>query len=414
MEPDRQIEIQLGHMCNNRCVFCVSGQRTELREAFPIAAAPVVEKLREARASGIEKVTLLGGEPTIQPEFFAVLRAAVELGFHEIVIFTNGVKTARGTFVDEVLATGGNFTWRLSFQGGDARAHDRTTKKLGSFLRLVETLQNLHARRQRITVNMCVVRSNFESVDKFPALLMKYGVTQLHLDMIRPLDAGERTEDEMRAMLPRYGDMVPALERMIAGFPPGFDVNIGNLPYCIAPQLAPHIHHDGNPTLTVAIDRDSELSEAWDKYAVKRRDKVKVEACRTCAFDDRCSGIFDTYGRFYGIDELRPLERKHLPVEVSPEASLDPRIGRCLARLRSGAPFPELTWHDTRIEGDGRAATVELRHDGGVGVTLTFAVHGEGVRGGYKLDRQVEAPPAGLVEGVRAAMSALRGDTLAK
>jgi MoaA/NifB/PqqE/SkfB family radical SAM enzyme len=413
MEPDRQIEIQLGHMCNNRCVFCVSGQRTELREAFPIAADPVVEKLREARDAGIEKVTLLGGEPTIQPEFFRVVKAAVELGFREIVIFTNGVKTARGTFVDEVLATGGNFTWRLSFQGGDARAHDRTTKKLGSFLRLVETLQNLHARKQRITVNMCVVRSNFESVDAFPKLLLKYGVTQLHLDMIRPLDAGARTEDEMRDMLPRYGDMVPALERMIAGFPPGFDVNIGNLPYCIAPGLAAHIHHDGNPTLTVAVDRDSELSEAWDKYEVKRRDKIKVEACRTCAFDDRCSGVFDTYRRFYGTDELSPLERKHLPL-VDREAGIDPRIGRCLARLRSGAPFPELTWHDTRIEGDGRAATVELRHDGGVAVTLSFAVHGEGVRGGYKLDRQVDAPPPGLVEGVRAAMSALRGDTLAK
>ena len=54
MEPDRQVEIQLGHMCNNRCVFCVSGQRTAMREALPVAAEPVLEKLREARAQGIE------------------------------------------------------------------------------------------------------------------------------------------------------------------------------------------------------------------------------------------------------------------------------------------------------------------------------------------------------------------------
>ena len=33
-------------MCNNRCVFCVSGQRTAMREAFPIEAEPVLEKLR--------------------------------------------------------------------------------------------------------------------------------------------------------------------------------------------------------------------------------------------------------------------------------------------------------------------------------------------------------------------------------
>ena len=512
MEPDRQIEIQLGHMCNNRCVFCVSGQRTAMREAFPIAADPVVEKLREARAQGITKVTLLGGEPTIQPEFFEVLRAAVDLGFDEIVVFTNGVKTARPTFVDEVLATGGKFTFRLSFQGGTARAHDRTTKKLGSFARLVETLENLRARGQRITVNMCVVSSNFESVDAFPALLLPYGVSQLHLDMIRPLDAGARTEEELRAMLPRYSDLVPSLERMVSGFPAGFDVNIGNLPYCIAPSLAPHIHHDGNATLTVAVDNDRELSEAWDKYEVKRRDKVKIEACRTCVFDDRCSGIFETYRSFYGTSELQPIDRKRLQI-VDPErrmftmhagelidalsemgatvrvdshaqvvlasfgavqlglgrpgggaastdtfslfvasapafdrdalalvrqvfarlvevsaarivhdvgddaafhgplrdsAAIDPRIGLCLARLRSGAPYRELAWRTARVASDGRQASVELQHDGGVGVTLSFAVHGDGVRGGYALDRPVDAPPPGLVDGVRAAMSALR------
>ena len=36
--------------------------------------------------------------------------------------------------------------------------------------------------------------------------------------------------------------LLRALERMIAGFPPEFDVNLGNLPYCVAPHLAEHIH----------------------------------------------------------------------------------------------------------------------------------------------------------------------------
>lgn len=521
-EPTRQIEIQLGHMCNNRCVFCVSGQRTSLGEALPMPANPAIESLRAARADGMTKVTLLGGEPTLQPDFLTVVRAAVELGYDEIVVFTNGVKTARGAFVDEILATGGQFTFRLSFQGATRAAHDGTTKKLGSFERLRETLANLQARGQRITVNMCVVRSNYESVAAFPALLLPYGVSQLHLDMIRPLDAGERTEDEMRAMLPRYSDLVPALTKMIEGFPPGFDVNIGNLPYCIAPELAPFIHHDGNTTLTVSIDGDDELSEPWDKYATKRRDKVKVDGCRTCVFDDRCSGIFDTYRRFYGAEELSPITRARLPI-VDPErrlltvhaapwlaslealgaraprvhvdshaqrirlefpsdlvlsierpgggaastdafslhvieaprfdddalalvrdvfarlvavsgatvlhgvaadaafhgpartqARIDKRIGTCLARLRAATPYHELTWGSAEVSDDGREASVELRHVDGVAVTLAVAVHGSGVRGGYRLDRPVDPPPASLVAGVRAAMTALRGDQPAK
>lgn len=378
-------------MCNNRCVFCVSGQRTAMREAFPIEAAPVVEKLREGRALGMRKVTLLGGEPTIQPGFFDVVRGAVALGFEEVVLFTNGVKTARMGFVDEVLATGGTFTWRLSFQGATALSHERTTKKLGSFMRLRETMVNLRERGQRITVNMCVVRSNFASVAAFPSLLLPFGVEQLHLDMVRPLDAGVRSEDEMRDMLPRYGDMVPALSAMIEGFErerPGFDVNVGNLPYCVAPSLAPWIHHDGESTFTVAVDERDQLSEAWDKYEVKRRDKLKLASCATCVFDGQCSGVFETYARHHGTDELVPVTAARLaaldPAQRLFVMHVRPNVAR-LAGWVPPAPFGAPTVHENsrdgevtlRATGTGGAFVVAALRRGGGGVAATgrFSLH---------------------------------------
>ncbi len=322
MEPERQIEIQLGHMCNNRCVFCVSGQRTALGEAGPMPVEPILARIREARAAGHTKITLLGGEPTLQPGFLEIVRATVALGFEEIVLFTNGAKTARAELIDEIRATGGRFTWRISIQGASRESHERTTKKEGSFGRIVRTLEHLAARGERITVNMCVVGSNDEDVDRFPALLAPYGVQQLHLDMMRPLDAGVRTEEELRALLPRYSLFAEPMRRMIAGFEPDFDVNVGNLPYCVAPDLAPWIHHDGQTTETIAIDGDDRLSRPWNKYLVKRRDKVKPERCRECVLDARCSGVFETYASFHGTDELAPIDARTL-------ARLDPR-GRLL------------------------------------------------------------------------------------
>ena len=284
MEPKQQVEIQLGHMCNNRCVFCVSGQQTAFGRARPLPVDPILERISEAYASGHRKITLLGGEPTLQPGFKKVVSHAVDLGFEEIVIFTNGVKTAREAFIDEVLALGGNLTWRISIQGADKASHERTTKKPGSFDRIVRSMEALHKKGERITVNMCVVQSNFESVDRFPELLARFGVRQLHLDMVRPMDAGERSEDDYRAMIPRYSDMVEPLTRMAGGFADDFDLNIGNLPYCIAPHLATRIHHDGETTQTIAVDGDNDLSRPWDKYFVKRQDKGKVESCRRCVF----------------------------------------------------------------------------------------------------------------------------------
>jgi len=318
MEPERQVEIQLGHMCNNRCVFCVSGQRTADGEARPMALEPILESIRDARGRGHRKITLLGGEPTLQPGFLPVVRECVALGFDEIVVFTNGAKTARPAFIDEVRATGGRFTWRISIQGATEESHERTTRKRGSFGRIVRTLEALHARGERITINMCVVRSNYEDVDRFPELLLPYGASQLHLDMMRPLDAGRRTEEELRATIPRHSDLVGPLTRMVEGFPEGFDVNIGNVPYCVAPHLAPWIHHDGERTDTIAIDGDDALSRPWNKYLVKRRDKIKPERCGDCVFVDRCSGVFETYARFHGTDELVPITQGRLS-EIDPD-----------------------------------------------------------------------------------------------
>src|SRR5262249_27787168 len=157
--PKKQIEIQLGHLCNNRCVFCVSGQETARGNAGVADPAPVLAELDRARALGHVKVTLLGGEPTLQPGFLDVVRHAARLGFEEIVVFTNGARTARAAFVDEIRAAaaaatggagtggagtggagaggagtggagaGGRLTWRISLQGATREAHERTTGK---------------------------------------------------------------------------------------------------------------------------------------------------------------------------------------------------------------------------------------------------------------------------------------------
>jgi MoaA/NifB/PqqE/SkfB family radical SAM enzyme len=419
VEPKKQIEVQLGHMCNNRCVFCVSGQQTERGHAGPLDLAPQRAAIEKARAEGHTKLTLLGGEPTIQPGFLGLVRHAVALGFDEIVVFTNGVKTARPAFIDEILATQQRphtFTWRISIQGATEEAHEQTTRKDGSFGRILRTMEALKERGERVTVNMCVVSSNYASVPAFGDLCARYGVVQLHLDMVRPLDAGDRTEAELRAMIPRYADMVPALEAMVRGFPDGFDLNIGNLPYCVAPGLAHVIHHDGEETLTVAVDDDLHVSQPWNKYEVKRRDKSKPASCKACVFESRCSGVFDTYRAFYGVSELVPITREALAA-IDPEGRLLPSpepprgplarsIAARLARLRQRAPFGALVWREILVSEGGARAEVVFDGPAGERAVVWLTETAGRPAGGYRVD-DGGATPA-LVEGLRAVIDALR------
>jgi MoaA/NifB/PqqE/SkfB family radical SAM enzyme len=317
MEPKERFEIQLSHVCNNRCVFCVSGQMTELRMAKPTPLPDVKAKFDEAAARGITKVTIMGGEPTIHASFFPTVEYALELGFETIEIFTNGARLDKQAFVDRIMAVGKDrLTWRISIQGWDRETHDLTTKKPGAWDRIIKGIEALTALGQELSFNMCVVEQNYRSLTELPAFVTRYPVRQVHLDMVRPRDSGVRTDDYLDGIMPDYADLARVMRVMFEGLDatsPGFDINVGNLPYCQLPEWAHRIHHGGNKTYTVSADGPGQLSVvAWDKYEDKKSDKLKLDACSSCVFERRCDGFFELYANRRGTEQFLPVSREKL------------------------------------------------------------------------------------------------------
>lgn len=404
LEPDREasfvadmVEIQLGHMCNNRCVFCSSGQATALGQARPMDAEPIFAALDRAKARRARKVTFLGGEPTLQRAFLPALARAQRLGFEEIEIFTNGVKAARHTWVDEVVALG-TFTWRFSIQGGNEAAHDAATVKPGAWKRITAGMDNVRAHGQRITANACINELSYRSLPDYVDVVRRYGVAQLHLDVVRPASSGERSDAYLDEIIPRHEDMAPYFDEMLARFDawdPDFDVNVGNFPYCLLPQWAHKIHHGGQPTLTLASQGDNSLY-AKDKYEFQHSDKHHAPACARCVFRPECSGVFEAYGRVNGTDELRPVSVQRLReldptqrafvAQVEPDVAAVRALGLCdawgvgdvfrssrdriveVALTWQGAPALRLRWlpaatDEASLMRTGRYA-LQLRRDG--------------------------------------------------
>ncbi len=318
-EPNLQVEVQLGHLCNNRCVFCVSGQLSEQKRAPQLPAEPIRKQIAEARRSGATKMTFLGGEPTMQRSFFDLLAFAVELDFQEIVIFTNGTMTPRESFrkraLDILAGLGEDMRqrviWRFSLQGGTELEHDATTMNPGAWARIVKSMDELLGTGARLTGNMCVVESNWRSIASLADMAEKYGFENLHLDMIRPRDSGDRTDAHLRSIMARYTDMAPKfaelLARCDAKLGVDFDLNFGNVPYCTAPAISHRIHHDGELTVTVAADGEGGTQLGFNKYEDKRSDKHKPLGCERCVFNSTCSGVFDKYREFYGDAEFQPI-----------------------------------------------------------------------------------------------------------
>lgn len=368
-----KFEIQLGHLCNNRCVFCSSGQLTAMKIARPVPLEPIVEALESARASGATHLTFLGGEPTIHKRFLDALGKAVELGFEHIVIFTNGVMFPHPGFIESVVALG-NFEWRISIQGATEEAHNATTERPQSFQRILHGLRELKRRGQLITANMCVNERSYRSLPHYPELLKTHGVSQLHVDIVRPESAGERSEEYLGEIMPRYSDMAPYYEEMLAGFEAwntDFDINVGNLPYCVLPKWGSRIHHGGQQTVTKSSDSTG-LEDAMNKYEWQASLRTHLPTCEECVFRSRCTGIFRVYLELHGGDEFKPLTREQLlaldPQRLNFVLLAEPSLAPLRAALAAGR-LPE-GWRLRQEITEDRRRTIELGLDHGSGQSL--------------------------------------------
>jgi MoaA/NifB/PqqE/SkfB family radical SAM enzyme len=378
-----RFEIQLGHLCNNRCVFCSSGQLTAMKIARPIPIEPVIEALENARAAGATHLTFLGGEPTIHKRFLEALSKAVDLGFEHIVIFTNGVMFPHPGFIESVTALG-NFEWRISIQGATEEAHVATTGRDESFKRIVHGLGELQRRGQLVTTNMCVNERSYRSLPHYPELLKQYGVRQLHVDIVRPESTGERDEAYLADIMPRYSDMAPYYAEMLSGFEawnPDFDVNVGNLPYCILPEWGSYIHHGGQETITKSSDGEG-LEDEMNKYAWQASLRTYLPGCSDCVFRSRCTGIFRVYLEVHGGDEFQPLTREGLaardPTRRNFVLLVEPLLAPLRAALGANALPPSWRLQHEVTEDRRRQIEIVFTHASGTPVRLRFASPGRG------------------------------------
>ncbi len=200
---DAQLEINLGHICNNICSFCVSGHLTQQGLAKPVPVDPIKKVMQKAYNQGTRQVILLGGEPTIQKNFFPALEYAASIGFEKIIVFTNLVRGREPAFLQRVAAYPA-VHWRVSIQGGDEATHDRVVKRPGAFKKIQQGLAWLCKNQQEVSINSCITTESADSIAGYAELLQNFQIKQLHLDMFRPSSAGRRAEEYALDLIPDY------------------------------------------------------------------------------------------------------------------------------------------------------------------------------------------------------------------
>ena len=132
------MEIELSLRCNFSCPYCYAGKDALENE---LTTGEIRDAITQAKGLGAKKIILLGGEPMIYPDFWAIVDFILDLGL-AIELFTNGsvvtADIAKKLFEKKINVI-------LKMNSFDKHLQDRLTGVDGSHAIIRDGLDNLKA-----------------------------------------------------------------------------------------------------------------------------------------------------------------------------------------------------------------------------------------------------------------------------
>ena len=346
----RNVEINIGKACNNRCVFCIDGLPKREDRSYMLFPQMQAE-LRRYYDDGHRSVGFLGGEPTTYPKICDSVAYAKELGYTRIAIATNATKLRLHHFTDRILDAGLTRV-TISMHGHTADLEDRLTRVPGNFEKKVTAIEYLQKKRREgflpdgLSVNIVLNGWNYPHLPKMMQFFYnKMGLDDLRVNFIRPEGYAEGDAD----LTPRHKDVMPTLLKAIILNEQHFHkvFTFGGIPFCAMPPALRNnedilrrymgeyrdlstscsIRSDGgdlnapgkkpDPTSWTNGPKSStvEFDEAEDRARFNWQDRKKhdlkgqLEACRRCDFEPVCEGVWKGYLEIYGTGDFKALKR---------------------------------------------------------------------------------------------------------
>ena len=301
-----RLELHLTYTCPERCVFCSEEHRMQAYRKYPVTWARVATVLRTHASRGVKSVHLTGGEPTIFPDFVAVLELAKKLGMRTSV-GTIGTRLADPELaartlplLDEAL---------FSLHGPSAEAHDALAGRAGSFDQVVRALENARRIAPEFSayVNTVITRKNLELLGDTVELADRLGAKLIVISNVTPEGNGlDRYEElavpleDLRRVLPT----VPARARAAI-------VRFFGTPMCVLGEhgmLSNDLHWDPRVTVEWQSAPGKVIFDGIYSWTPDRR-RVHVKECERCELRGVCMGVFDRYAELFPTSALCPKDR---------------------------------------------------------------------------------------------------------
>lgn len=186
----RNLYVYVTNRCQLRCRHCYMGERLDGAEKMPYQQ--VIDTLSTWRRMGSSKLTILGGEPTLHPDYVWIIRAANQLGFEHVITTSNGLEPAIRKFRQ---LTPADFAYvQISLDGGSAVSHDQV-RGVGTFDAALRNIAELTGRGFDTRIICTVNRINIGDCLHLLDIADELGVSVVKFHVFSTIGAGQQAAD---------------------------------------------------------------------------------------------------------------------------------------------------------------------------------------------------------------------------
>lgn len=295
----KRLDLKVGFQCNNRCLFCVQGNR---RYSCPNKSDQEVKKILERMKKDHDGVVFTGGEPTVRKELINWVKYAKKLGYQFIQIQTNGRMLSYKDYCKALIKAGVN-EFSPAIHGSNAKIHDSQTQAPGSFRQTVQGIKNLREMDQYILTNSVITKMNYKDLPNLAQLLVNLKVDQFQFAFMHINGIIAKSPQLIKKIVPRYFESMPYIKKGIdTGVASGIRVMVEAVPYCFMKGYEKYISEPYIPSASV-VDNEMILTD-YDSYR-KNKGKSKGPQCKQCQRNKICEGPWREYPEIFGWSEFK-------------------------------------------------------------------------------------------------------------
>ena len=289
--------IQITRLCNQKCLFCSNPENGRT-----ISLEKIKTIIAKYKKDGIKEVFLSGGEPTLHPDIFSIIKLCIESGVNPRMI-TNAQKLSDLKFFKKLVVSG------LRDFHFSVYSHKRKTQALlsnngNSLDNFTKALLNSKKFGVSVAVNIVINKMNSDYLSDLVQWLIKRFPFVAHF-VFNNLDPHMISDSRNFNLIPKLNDFELELHKSLMLLERhGKSFRVERVPLCYLGEYA----YCSTETRKI-IKKEPRLVYFLDKRSLKTQKDWyygKTDCCEACLLNKICAGLYEK-DKYYSPKELYPL-----------------------------------------------------------------------------------------------------------